>query len=252
MEPPSSERRGVAVVTGAGTGIGRSIAATLLRDGWSVALVGRRRAPLQETAAGSSQALILPADVTSAAAVRDLFGAVVDRWRRVDVLVNNAGWFGPSGDVDEIGVEEWRRTVEVNLTGTFLCAREAFGVMKRQDPQGGRIINNGSISAHTPRPGSAAYTASKHAVLGLTKALALDGRQHGIACSQVDIGNAATDMTSGMSQGVRQADGSVAAEPTFDPQHVADAVLQVANLPLDVTVLTMTIMATGMPYVGRG
>ncbi len=242
----------VAVVTGAGSGIGRAIAERLLIGGFAVALVGRRRDPLQGAASGSSGALVLPADVTDEGAVADVFRSVVERWGRVDVLVNNAGSFGPSGDVDEIGVEEWRRTVEVNLTGVFLCAREAFRVMKRQDPRGGRIINNGSISAHAPRPGSAAYTATKHGVTGLTKSLALDGRRYGIACGQVDIGNAATDMTAGISVGARQADGSMRPEPTFDAQHVADAVLQMANLPLDVNVLSMTVMATGMPYVGRG
>jgi NAD(P)-dependent dehydrogenase (short-subunit alcohol dehydrogenase family) len=244
--------RRVAVVTGAGSGLGRAIASALLGDGFSVGLVGRRRSLLDETASDTDDALVLPADVTDEAAVRDVFAAVVATWGRVDVLVNNAGTFGPAGDVDEVDVDAWRHAVEVNLTGTFLCARAAFGVMKTQDPRGGRIINNGSISAHVPRAGTAAYTATKHGVEGLTKALALDGRRHGIACGQIDIGNARTDMTAGMASGARQADGSMRAEPTFDPRHVADAVRQMANLPLDVNVLTMTIMATGMPYVGRG
>ena len=253
--PGSGQRAKVAVVTGAGSGLGRCFATALLGDGFSVALVGRRTQLLEETAALSPArggALVLPADVAEPAAVAEVFGAVVARWGRVDVLVNNAGTFGPSGDVDELDVEEWRRTVEVNLTGTFLCAREAFAVMKRQDPRGGRIVNIGSVSAQTPRPGSAAYTATKHAVTGLTKALALDGRRHGIACGQIDIGNAATEMTAGFAAGARQPDGSLRPEPTFDPQHAADAVLRMAQLPLDVNVLTMTIMATAMPYVGRG
>jgi NAD(P)-dependent dehydrogenase (short-subunit alcohol dehydrogenase family) len=170
----------------------------------------------------------------------------------VDVLVNNAGTFGPAGEVDEVPVDAWRATVEVNLTGAFLCARAAVRLMKAQDPRGGRVINNGSLSAHVPRPGSVAYTATKHAVTGLTRAIALDGRAHGIACGQIDIGNAATEMTAGIAVGARQADGSLRPEPTFDPAHVADAVVRMARLPLEVNVPTMTIMATGMPYLGRG
>lgn len=251
---PSAPHLRVAVVTGAGSGLGRSIATALLDAGFRVALLGRRQEALQETASygEADRVLILSADVTDAGQVAAAFDAVVIRWGRVDVLVNNAGTFGPSGEVDEIGVAEWRSAVEVNLTGTFLCAREAFRVMKGQQPGGGRIINNGSISAHTPRLASAAYTASKHAVAGLTKSLALDGRRHGIACGQIDIGNAATDLTAALAEGARQADGSVRPEPTFDPRHAAQAVVQMASLPPDVNVLTMTIMATGMPYVGRG
>ena len=242
----------VAVVTGAGSGLGRVIAHGLAGAGFSVALLGRREEALSETAASLADALVLPTDVTVPASVDAAFEAVVEKWGRVDVLVNNAGMFGPSGDVDAIAVDDWLATVSVNLTGAFLCARAAFGQMKRQEPRGGRIINNGSISAQTPRPGSAAYTSSKHAISGLTKALALDGRAHDIAVGQIDIGNAATEMTAGFAHATRQADGSLRAEPTFDPRHVADAVVQMARLPLGVSVPSMTIIATGMPFVGRG
>ena len=243
----------VAVVTGAGSGLGRFIARALLADGFRVALLGRRRSYLDETAGSeSAQALVLPTDVADDQQVAAAFDAVVSAWRRVDVLVNNAGVFGPSGDIDEVDVDEWRQTVDVNLTGVFLCAREAFRVMKKQEPRGGRIINNGSIAAHSPRPRSAAYSATKHAVTGLTKSIAIDGRPYDIACGQVDIGNAATQMTAGISHSARQADGSTRPEPTFDPVHVADAVVRMARLPLDVNVPFMTITATGMPYLGRG
>jgi NAD(P)-dependent dehydrogenase (short-subunit alcohol dehydrogenase family) len=247
---------GVAVVTGAGSGIGRSISAALLGAGWQVALAGRRAAALQETAEGAGapagSALAVPADVTSPSSVAALFDLVRQRWGRVDLLVNNAGRFGPAGQVDEIDPAEWRRTVEVNLTGAFLCAAHAVRMMKAQAPRGGRIINNGSISAHAPRPGSACYTATKHAITGLTKSISLDGRAFDIACGQIDIGNAATEMTRRFSGGVPQADGSIAAEPVFDARHVADAVLYMASLPLDANVLFLTITATKMPYVGRG
>jgi NAD(P)-dependent dehydrogenase (short-subunit alcohol dehydrogenase family) len=245
----------VAVVTGAGSGLGRVVAYALVADGYRVAVLGRHRETLEETAAGSGdpeRVLVVPVDVSVAGDVDVAFGQVRDTWGRVDVLVNNAGTFGPNGEPDEIDPDDWRRTVEVNLTGSFLCARAAFAAMKAQRPQGGRIINNGSISAHAPRPGSIAYTASKHAVTGLTKSLSLDGRPYRIACGQIDIGNAATEMTSAMADGVRQADGSVRPEPTFDPAHVAQAVLQMANLPLDVNVQSVTILATTMPFVGRG
>jgi NAD(P)-dependent dehydrogenase (short-subunit alcohol dehydrogenase family) len=242
----------VAVVTGAGSGLGRSIAGALLADGFGVALLGRRREALEATAAGAEHVLVLPTDVADEAEVDAAFAAVRDAWGRVDVLVNNAGTFGPAGEVDEVPVDAWRATVEVNLTGAFLCARAAVRLMKAQDPRGGRVINNGSLSAHVPRPGSVAYTATKHAVTGLTRAIALDGRAHGIACGQIDIGNAATEMTAGIAVGARQADGSLRPEPTFDPAHVADAVVRMARLPLEVNVPTMTIMATGMPYLGRG
>jgi len=243
---------GVAVVTGAGSGLGRVVATALLDAGYRVALAGRRRPALEETAHGRAEAFVVPTDVGDAGSVAALFAAVRERWDRVDLLVNNAGTFGPSGSVDEIAVEDWTATVATNLTGSFLCAREAFAAMRAQRPQGGRIINNGSISAHVPRPGSAAYTATKHAITGLTKSIALDGRPYGIACGQIDIGNAATDMTAGMATGVRQADGSIRPEPTFDPEHVADAVLTMARLPLEANIPFLTITATTMPFLGRG
>jgi NAD(P)-dependent dehydrogenase (short-subunit alcohol dehydrogenase family) len=241
-----------AVVTGAGSGLGRVIGQALLEDGWAVALAGRRPEPLAETAKGFDAALVAPTDVADEESVAALFHAAVEAWGRVDLLVNNAGTFGPSGTPDEIEVADWRAAVDTNLTGSFLCAREAFAVMREQDPQGGRIVNNGSISAHVPRPGSAAYTATKHAITGLTRSLSLDGRPYGIACGQIDIGNAATDMTAGIATGARQADGSVRPEPTFDARHVADAVRYMANLPLDANVQFLTITATTMPFIGRG
>ncbi|OXM73716.1 MULTISPECIES: SDR family oxidoreductase [Amycolatopsis] len=243
---------GVAVLTGAGSGIGRHVARALLEDGYRVALAGRRADALAETAAGAPDALVHAADVADPAQVSALFEAVTARWGRVDVLFNNAGTFGPAGDPDEIPVEAWQQTVAVNLTGAFLCAREAFRIMKHQDPRGGRIINNGSISAHTPRPGSAAYTATKHAITGLTKSLSLDGRAYDIACGQIDIGNAATEMTAGIARGARQADGRELPEPTFDVRHVAEAVRYMAALPLTANVQFMTVTATKMPFIGRG
>ena len=246
---------GVAVVTGAGSGLGRSITRALLAAGWQVAAAGRRWAALQETVAtapAAAAALPVLTDVTVPDSVAALFAAAANRWGRVDLLVNNAGMFGPAGAVDEISVADWRQAVDTNLTGAFLCAQQAVRMMKAQDPRGGRIINNGSISAHVPRPGSAAYTATKHALTGLTKSISLDGRRFGIACGQIDIGNAATEMTRAMSEGVRQADGSLAAEPTFDPQYVAEAVLYMAGLPLDANVQFMTVTATAMPFIGRG
>jgi NAD(P)-dependent dehydrogenase (short-subunit alcohol dehydrogenase family) len=241
-----------AVVTGAGSGLGRAIARALLADGWRVALLGRTRRSLEETAGDGNCVLVLPADVADEQQVDAAFDAVRDAWGRLDLLVNNAGTFGPSGEVDEVAVADWRATVEVNVTGVFLCARAAVRLMKAQDPPGGRIVNNGSISAYVPRPGSVAYTATKHAVTGLTKAIALDGRAHRIVCGQIDVGNAATEMTAGMAHGARQPDGSVRPEPTFDPAHVADAVVQMARLPLEVSVPFTTMLATGMPYLGRG
>ncbi|HJQ46506.1 MAG TPA: SDR family oxidoreductase [Amycolatopsis sp.] len=241
----------VAVVTGAGSGLGRAIACALLAAGYEVALAGRRAAALEETATGFP-ALTVPTDVGDPAAVEALFEAVRSRWGRVDLLVNNAGTFGPAGDPASLEVDDWLATVRTNLTGSFLCARAAFAMMKGQRPQGGRIINNGSISAHTPRPGSVAYTATKHAITGLTKSLSLDGRPYDIACGQIDIGNAETEMTAGVASGARQADGSVVPEPTFDASHVARAVLYMAGLPLDANVQFMTVMATKMPYIGRG
>jgi NAD(P)-dependent dehydrogenase (short-subunit alcohol dehydrogenase family) len=247
---------GVAVVTGAGSGLGRYIAQALLAAGWQVAAAGRREDALRETLASAASpggpGLAVPTDVTVPESVAGLFETVRQRWRRVDLVVNNAGIFGPAGAVDEISPDGWQQAVGTNLTGAFLCAHHAVRMMKTQDPRGGRIINNGSISAHAPRPNSVAYTATKHAITGLTKSISLDGRRFDIACGQIDIGNAATDMTAQMSHGVPQADGSLAPEPTFDASHVADAVLYMAGLPLDANVLFMTVMATTMPYVGRG
>ena len=242
----------VAVVTGAGSGLGRVIAEALLGAGYEVALAGRRREALEKTAAGSPSALVVPTDVADPASVAALFAAVREHWGRIDLLVNNAGTFGPSGTPDEVGVEDWLAAVGTNLTGSFLCAREAFALMRTQEPQGGRIVNNGSISAHVPRPGSAAYTSTKHAITGLTRSLSLDGRPFGIACGQIDIGNAATDMTAGIATGAKQADGSVRPEPTFDARYVADAVLYMAGLPLEANVQFLTITATTMPFIGRG
>ena len=248
---------GVAVVTGAGSGLGRCISIALLGAGWRIAAAGRREAALRETLDGASPpdgaaGLAVRADVTEPESVAALFAAVQDRWGRLDLLVNNAGVTGPAGPVDEISVADWRRAVDTNLTGSFLCAREAVRMMRAQRPQGGRIINNGSISAQVPRPGSAAYTATKHALTGLTKSISLDGRPFGIACGQIDIGNAATEMTARMARGVPQANGTLAAEPTFDARHVADAVLYMAALPLDANVQFLTLTATAMPYIGRG
>jgi NAD(P)-dependent dehydrogenase (short-subunit alcohol dehydrogenase family) len=247
---------GVAVVTGAGSGLGRGIAQALLAAGWQVAVAGRRAGALRETLASAAwpagAGLAVPTDVTEPEAVAALFEAVRQRWRRVDLLVNNAGVFGQAGAVDEVSLDGWRHAVDTNLTGAFLCAHHAVQLMKAQSPRGGRIINNGSISAHSPRPGSVAYTATKHAITGLTKSISLDGRAFDIACGQIDVGNAATDMTGRMSRGVPQADGSLAPEPTFDPRHVAAAVLYMASLPLDANVQFLTITATKMPFIGRG
>jgi NADP-dependent 3-hydroxy acid dehydrogenase YdfG len=247
---------GVAVVTGAGSGLGRAIARKLLAAGWKVAAAGRREPPLRETvtpgAWPADAALAMSADVTDPESVAALFSAIAERWQRLDLLVNNAGVFGPAGGVDELTAAQWRQIVDTNLTGSFLCAHHAVRMMKAQEPAGGRIINNGSISAHSPRPRSAGYTATKHAITGLTKSIALDGRQFDIACGQIDIGNAATEMTQAISRGAVQADGSVVAEPTFDAEHVADAILYMASLPLDANVQFLTIMATKMPFIGRG
>ena len=245
----------VAVVTGAGTGIGKAVTLALLRDGYCVALAGRRREPLERTAAEAgraARALVVPADVSDAGSVQTLFAAVQESFGRVDLLFNNAGIFVPGVEIDALSVEQWKAVVDINLTGYFLCAREAFRMMKTQDPRGGRIINNGSISAHAPRPNSAAYTATKHAITGLTKSISLDGRRYDIACSQIDIGNARTEMAAPMAKGVAQANGQIAVEPLMDLAHVASAVLYMANLPLDTNVQFMTIMATKMPFIGRG
>ena len=247
-------RTKIAVVTGAGTGVGRAVAASLAAAGFACVLAGRRAAPLEETAAtlGGATTLVVPTDVGDAAAVRALFDRAVQRFGRVDLLFNNAGIGAPPVPVDELDTAQWDAVVRVNLSGAFYCAREAFRVMRHQDPRGGRIINNGSISAHTPRPFSAPYTATKHAVTGLTKSLALDGRDFDIACGQIDIGNAATPMTERMATGVPQPDGSTRAEPTMDVRHVGEAVAHMASLPLEANVLFTTVMATRMPYVGRG
>ncbi|HVX44584.1 MAG TPA: SDR family oxidoreductase [Mycobacteriales bacterium] len=242
----------VALVTGAGSGVGRAVARTLLDEGYAVALAGRRPEALRESAAGSADALVVPTDVTAPESVDALFAAVRERWGRLDVLFNNAGIGAPAVPFEELSLADWNAVVQTNLTGAFLCAQRAFALMKAQQPRGGRIINNGSISAHVPRPRSAAYTATKHAVTGLTKSLSLDGREFGIACGQIDIGNASTDMTRRMGGGVPQADGSVRAEPTMDVQNVADAVRYMAGLPLDANVQSLTVLATTMPFVGRG
>jgi NAD(P)-dependent dehydrogenase (short-subunit alcohol dehydrogenase family) len=247
---------GIAVVTGAGSGFGAAVAHALAGAGWNVVLAGRRREPLAAVVEAGAhlpgRLHPVPSDVTDEGAVRALFDAVVTTFGRVDLLVNNAGTGSPARELGDVPLAEWDEVVAVNLTGAFLCTREAFGVMKRQEPRGGRIINNGSISAHAPRPHAVAYTATKHAITGLTKATSLDGRPYGIACGQIDIGNAATSMTEAMGQGVLQADGGVRPEPRMDVENVARAVLYMASLPLDANVLTMTVMATTMPFVGRG
>jgi NAD(P)-dependent dehydrogenase (short-subunit alcohol dehydrogenase family) len=245
-----------ALVTGAGTGVGRAVALALLKDGYRVALAGRRREMLEETAsqagAAAKNALIVPTDVGKPDQVGALFAKIKESFGRLDVLFNNAGGNAPGVPFEDLPFEKWQSVVDVNLTGMFLCAQAAFRMMKDQTPRGGRIINNGSISAHTPRPGSAPYTATKHGVTGLTKTISLDGRAYDIACGQVDIGNAVSPMTERMAQGVKQANGTTAPEPRMDPAHVGNAVVFMANLPLDVNVFTLTIMATKMPFVGRG
>ncbi|MDR3495509.1 MAG: SDR family NAD(P)-dependent oxidoreductase [Ancalomicrobiaceae bacterium] len=246
----------VALITGAGSGIGRHTALALLADGWLVALAGRRPHDLQTTAAAAGTAeadvLVVPTDVTDPAAVAHLFAEIDRRFGRLDFVFNNAGTNVPPATVGDLTFDDWRRVVSVNLDGAFLVASAAFRLMRDQTPQGGRIVNNGSISAHVPRPGSAPYTASKHAITGLTRSIALDGRPYNIACGQIDIGNAASDMTEKMSKGVPQANGTLAPEPTMDVGLVAKAVLAMANLPLEANVQFMTLMATAMPYIGRG
>jgi NAD(P)-dependent dehydrogenase (short-subunit alcohol dehydrogenase family) len=248
--------RKIAVVTGAGSGIGRAVSLALQGAGYSVVLAGRRAAELERTAGmaapGGGEMLAVPADVGDPEAVRVLFARVREAFGRLDVLFNNAGISAPGKPMEELAFEQWNAVVRINLTGAFLCAQEAIKIMKAQVPRGGRIINNGSISAHAPRPNSAPYTATKHAITGLTKCISLDGRQYDSACGQIDIGNAGTDMTARMAAGVPQADGSRKVEPVMDVRHVADAVLYMANLPLDANVEFMTVMATKMPFVGRG
>src|SRR5690348_10917383 len=245
----------VALVTGAGTGIGKAAALALVADGYHVALVGRRGELLEKTAAQSAakdRTLVCPADITKPENVRALFAKVKDQWGRLDVLFNNAGMGLPAVPMEELTVEQWRSVVDINLNAMFWCTQEAIKIMKAQSPKGGRIINNGSISAHAPRPMSVGYTATKHAVTGLTKCVSLDGRKHDIACGQIDIGNAATEMTDRMTKGVPQANGTTMVEPRMDVAHVGSAVLYMANLPLESNVQFMTIMATQMPFVGRG
>ena len=246
----------VAIVTGGGSGIGRATALALLNEGYSVSLAGRRPDALAETIANAgasrARAMAVPTDVTDPDSVRALFEATIRDFGRVDMVFNNAGVGAPPVPIEDMSIEQWRGVVDVNLTGAFLVIRESFRIMKAQNPRGGRIINNGSISAHVPRPNSAPYTATKHAITGLTRSAALDGRRYDIACGQIDIGNAETEMTGRMKAGVLQADGSVAVEPTIDVNLVARAVVSMASLPLDANVLFLTIMATRMPYVGRG
>ena len=245
-----------AIVTGAGTGIGKAVALALLRDGYRVALAGRRKEPLAavvgEAGDTRSRALAVPCDVSDPAQVRALFAKARDEFGRLDLLFNNAGINAPGIALEDLSVEQWRSVVDINLTGVFLCIQEAFRLMKSQDPRGGRIINNGSISAHAPRPNSAPYTATKHAITGLTKSASLDGRKYDIACGQIDIGNAATEMAARMAKGVPQANGTIAVEPLMDVEHVARSVVYMASLPLESNVQFLTVMATKMPFVGRG
>ena len=246
----------IALVTGAGSGIGRHVALALLENGYAVALAGRRRDALEATAqlgaAGGGEALVVPSDVTDPASVKALFASTRDTFGRLDLLFNNAGVFNASASIEDVPYAQWKASVDVNLTGSFLCIQEAFRLMKDQSPRGGRIINNGSISAHAPRPNSAPYTATKHAITGLTKSASLDGRKYDIACGQIDIGNAATDMTTAMERGIRQANGTLATEATMHVDNVARAVLFMASLPLEANVQFMTVMASKMPFVGRG
>jgi len=245
----------IAIITGAGSGVGKAAALAFLKDGWQVALAGRRADVLEQTARESGageRAFCVPTDVAKQDSVQSLFAAVQKKWGRVDVLFNNAGVNAPGVSLEELPLEKWQQVVDINLTGLFLCMQEAFKVMKAQSPRGGRIINNGSISAHAPRPGSAPYTATKHAVTGLTKSGALDGRKYDIAVGQIDIGNARTEMAERMAKGVPQADGSIKPEPLMDVAHVGQAVLHMASFPIETNVLFLTIKATKMPFEGRG
>jgi NAD(P)-dependent dehydrogenase (short-subunit alcohol dehydrogenase family) len=243
----------IALITGAGSGVGRATALALLREGYSVVLAGRRAEALKQTAAlATGRALVVPADVSDPESVATLFERTRQAFGRLDLLFNNAGTGAPPIPLEDLTIEQWRRVVDINLTGAFLCTQAAFRLMKEQQPRGGRIINNGSISAHAPRPNSAPYTATKHAITGLTRSTALDGRKYDIACGQIDIGNAQTEMTARMKEGVPQANGTIAVEPTMDVEHVARAVVYMASLPLDANVLFLTVMATAMPFVGRG
>lgn len=252
IKPHMASVSKVALITGAGSGVGRAVSITLTGAGYSVVLAGRRVAELEKTAGLAKNSLVVPTDISKPESVQALFARAREVYGRLDVLFNNAGMNAPAIPMEDLSYEQWSNVVAVNLTGAFLCAQEAIRIMKAQIPPGGRIIINGSISAHVPRPSSAPYTATKHAITGLTKSISLDGRRYGIACSQIDIGNAATEMTERMTSGVPQANGTTMVEPRMDVQHVAEAVLYMANLPLDANVLFMTVMATGMPFVGRG
>ena len=240
------------LITGAGTGIGRDTARLFLAEGWRVALLGRREAPLTEAASGHARAMVLPCDVTDAEAVDAAVARIAAEWGRLDALFNNAGINVPAAPIDEIPVADWKKLCDINIGGMFVAARAAFGQMRRQEPQGGRIINNGSVSAHVPRPGTVPYTMSKHAVTGLTRTLSLDGRRFNIACGQIDIGNALTDLSRKMTKGVPQADGSIRTEPMMEAEDIARSVLHMASLPLSANVQFMTVMATAMPFIGRG
>jgi NAD(P)-dependent dehydrogenase (short-subunit alcohol dehydrogenase family) len=242
----------VAIVTGAGSGIGRAVAQALLQEGYAIALAGRRKAQLEETAKPASEVLVVPTDVADPSSVQSLFRETAARFGRLDLLFNNAGLGAPPVPLEDLTFEQWQSVVNVNLTGAFLCTQEAFKIMKAQTPRGGRIINNGSISAYVPRPNSAPYTATKHAITGLTRSTSLDGRKYDIACGQIDIGNAATPLTARMKEGVPQANGTIAPEPTIDTREVARAVVYMASLPLDTNVQFLTVMATKMPFIGRG
>ena len=246
----------VAIVTGAGSGIGKAVALALMKEGYAVALAGRRKEALEGTATEGKplggRSLVVPTDVTDPASIKALFARTKEAFGRLDLLFNNAGTGAPPVPLEDLTVEQWKTVIDTNLTGPFLCTQEAIRIMKSQQPRGGRIINNGSISAHAPRPFSAPYTSTKHAITGLTKSTSLDGRKYDIACGQIDIGNAATPLTERMKRGVPQANGSIEVEPTMDVKHVADAVVYMASLPLDANVQFLTVMATKMPFVGRG
>jgi len=242
----------VIVITGAGSGVGRDCAQLFLEEGWRVALLGRRIQPLEETAQGHKNSIVVKCDVSNYVAVETAFATIISQWNYIDVLFNNAGLAKPSQTIDELSIDDWAEVVNINLNGSFFCAKVAFKAMRNQEPQGGRIINNGSVSAYVPRPGSAPYTSTKHAITGLTKSISLDGRPFNIACGQIDIGNALTPMAHQMTIGVPQANGTIQAEATMDPHHVSKTVLHMAELPLETNVQFVTVMASTMPYIGRG
>ena len=242
----------VIVITGAGSGVGRDCAKLFLEKGWRVALLGRRIGPLEETAQSHENSMVVPCDVSNYQAVETAFGTIINQWKCIDVLFNNAGLAKPSQTIDKLSIDDWTEVVNINLNGSFFCAKLAFKTMRHQEPQGGRIINNGSVSSYVPRPGSAPYTSTKHAITGLTKSISLDGRPFNIACGQIDIGNALTPMAQQMTIGVPQANGTIEAEATMDPHHVSRTVLHMAELPLEANVQFVTVMASTMPYIGRG